>query len=249
MNMKIGITENFILNSIKENRTLCFPLIDSQNQVNISSIVNKLEHLGATGILIGGSSVSDQIELSSIVAKIKSLVKIPVILFPGNITGIVPGADAILFSSLLNSENPYYITGAQAQGALIIKKYNLEAIPTAYLIIGQGSTAWFIGQTRSIPFDKSGIAIMYALAAQYMGMRFLYLEAGSGSSAYVYPEMISGVRAHFDGILIVGGGITDAETATTIANAGADILVVGTLIEKKNDWEEQFSKIISSIRK
>ncbi len=249
MNMKIGTTESFILDSIRENGTLCFPLIDSQNQTNTSSIVNKLEHLGATGILIGGSSVSDQIELSTIVSKIKSLVKIPVILFPGNITGIVPGADAILFSSLLNSENPYYITGAQAQGALIIKKYNLEAIPTAYLIIGQGSTAWFIGQTRSIPFDKSGIAIMYALAAQYMGMRFLYLEAGSGSSAYVCPEMISAVRAHFDGILIVGGGITDAETATTIANAGADILVVGTLIEKKNDWEEQFSKIVSSIRK
>jgi phosphoglycerol geranylgeranyltransferase len=247
--MKIGTTESFILDSIRENGTLCFPLIDSQNQTNTSSIVNKLEHLGATGILIGGSSVYDQIELSSIVSKIKSQIKIPVILFPGNITGIVPGADAILFSSLLNSENPYYITGAQAQGALIIKKYNLEAIPTAYLIIGQGSTAWFIGQTRSIPFDKSGIAIMYALAAQYMGMRFLYLEAGSGSSAYVCPEMISGVRAHFDGILIVGGGITDAETATTIANAGADILVVGTLIEKKNDWEEQFSKIINSIRK
>jgi phosphoglycerol geranylgeranyltransferase len=247
--MKIGTTESFILDSIRENGTLCFPLIDSQNQTNTSSIVNKLEHLGATGILIGGSSVSDQIELSSIVSKIKSQIKIPVILFPGNITGIVPGADAILFSSLLNSENPYYITGAQAQGALIIEKYNLEAIPTAYLIIGQGSTAWFIGQTRSIPFDKSGIAIMYALAAQYMGMRFLYLEAGSGSSAHVCPEMISGVRAHFDGILIVGGGITDAETATTIANAGADILVVGTLIEKKNDWEEQFSKIISSIRK
>ena len=247
--MKIGTTESFILDSIRENGTLCFPLIDSQNQVNISSIVNKLEYLGATGILIGGSSVSDQIELSNIVAKIKSLIKIPIILFPGNITGIVPGADAILFSSLLNSENPYYITGAQAQGALIIKKYNLEAIPTAYLIIGQGSTAWFIGQTRSIPFDKSGIAVMYALAAQYMGMRFLYLEAGSGSSAYVHPEMISAVRAHFDGILIVGGGITVAETATSIANAGADILVVGTLIEKKNDWEEQFSKIINSIRK
>ena len=249
MNMKIGTTETFILDSVREKGTLCFPLIDSQNQINTSFIVNKLEHLGATGILIGGSSVSDQIELSTIVSKIKSLVKIPIILFPGNITGIVPGADAILFSSLLNSENPYYITGAQAQGALIIKKYNLEAIPTAYLIIGQGSTAWFIGQTRSIPFDKSGIAIMYSLAAQYMGMRFLYLEAGSGSSAYVCPEMISAVRAHFDGILIVGGGITDAEIATTIANAGADILVVGTLIEKKNDWEEQFSKIINSIRK
>src|SRR4249920_3052886 len=247
--MEIQNTEKYILNEIKKQKTLCFPLIDSENSFKTIELAKKLEELGASAILIGGSSVSDQIELSGIVAKIKSLIKIPVILFPGNITGIVPGADAILFSSLLNSENPYYITGAQAQGALIIKKYNLEAIPTAYLIIGQGSTAWFIGQTRSIPFDKSGIAVMYALAAQYMGMRFLYLEAGSGSSAYVCPEMISSVRANFDGILIVGGGITDAETAVTIANAGADILVVGTLIEKKNDWEEQFSKIISSIRK
>ncbi len=247
--MKIGNTETLIVENIKENGTLCFPLIDSQNQINMCSIASKLESLGAAGMLVGGSSVSDQIELSSMVSLLKSVVKIPVILFPGNVTGVVPGADAILFSSLLNSENPYYITGAQAQGALIINKYNLEAIPTAYLIIGQGSTAWFIGQTRSIPFDKPGIAIMYALAAQYMGMRFLYLEAGSGSSAYVCPEMITRVREHFDGVLIVGGGITDAETATKLAHAGADILVVGTLIERNIDWQEQFYKIVSSIRK
>jgi len=122
--MKIGNTETLILDSLRENGTLCFPLIDSQNQINTSSIASKLEYLGATGILIGGSSVSDQIELSATVSKVKSLVKIPVILFPGNITGIVPGADAILFSSLLNSENPYFITGAQAQGALIINSIN-----------------------------------------------------------------------------------------------------------------------------
>ena len=92
--------------------------------------------------------------------QLKKNVKIPIILFPGNITGISPETDAILFNSLLNSENPYYITGAQAQGALVINKYNLEAIPTGYLIIGDGSTAWFMGQAKSIPFNKSNIVVM-----------------------------------------------------------------------------------------
>lgn len=251
MTVKIGTTENLILNKIKLKGTLCFPLIDSQNQAaaDYYSIASKLENLGASGILIGGSSVADQIELSHTISQLKSRVTIPIVLFPGNITGVVSGADAILFSSLLNSENSYYITGAQAQGAVIIDKFNLEAIPTAYLIIGEGSTAWFVGQARSIPYEKTGIAIMYALAAKYMGMRFLYLEAGSGALHHVYPEMISAVRKHFDGVLIVGGGITDSETASLIANAGADILVIGTLIEKGTNWQDEFRKIVNKLQK
>jgi phosphoglycerol geranylgeranyltransferase len=247
--VKIGTTENLILNKIKLKGALCFPLIDSQNQTDYCSIASKLENLGASGILIGGSSVADQIELSHTISQLKSAVTIPIVLFPGNVTGVVSGADAILFSSLLNSENSYYITGAQAQGAVIIDKFNLEAIPTAYLIIGEGSTAWFVGQARSIPYEKTAIAIMYTLAAKYMGMRFLYLEAGSGALQHVYPEMISAVRKHFDGVLIVGGGITDSETASLIANAGADILVIGTLIEKGTNWQDEFRKIVNKLQK
>jgi phosphoglycerol geranylgeranyltransferase len=247
--VNIGPTETLILNQIKSKRVVCFPLIDSQNQSDYQSIATKLERLGASGILIGGSSVTDQIELSHTISQLKSIVSIPVVLFPGNVTGVVSGADAILFSCLLNSENSYYITGAQAQGALIIDKFNLEAIPTGYLIIGDGSTAWFIGQARSIPYEKSGIAVMYALAAKYMGMRFLYLEAGSGASHHVHPEMIAAVRKHFDGILIVGGGITDPEIASLIATAGADILVVGTLIERSINWQDEFNRIINKIQK
>ena len=104
-------------------------------------IGNKAQNLGASAILIGGSSATDQIELAEVVFTIKSKINIPVILFPGNVTGVVPKADAILFSSLLNSENPYFITGAQALGALSVKKYNIEALPTGYLVIGEHTTA------------------------------------------------------------------------------------------------------------
>ena len=170
------------------------------------------------------------------------------ILFPGNVTGVSPNADAILFMSLLNSENPYFITGAQAL-AIGVKKSQLEALPTGYLIIGEGTTAWFVGQAKGIPFDKPNLAIMYSLAAQYLGMRFLYLEAGSGANQHISPEMVKSVRRYYEGVLIVGGGIRDSKIAKHLADAGADIIVVGTMIENDNNWEKKFSEIIQLIRK
>lgn len=241
--------EKYILSEIEKLGTLCFPLIDSENTLDSISIAKKAETLGASGILVGGSSINDQIELSEMISKIKSNIKIPVILFPGNITGISPNADAILFMSLLNSENPYFITGAQALGAMGIKKSGLEPLPTGYLIIGEGTTAWYIGYARGIPFNKLNLAVMYSLAAQYMGMRFLYLEAGSGANQNVSPEMVSAVKKYYEGVLIVGGGIRNAEIAKKISNAGADIIVVGTMIENDDKWENKLSEIINTIRK
>jgi phosphoglycerol geranylgeranyltransferase len=241
--------EKYILSEIEKLVTLCFPLIDSENTLDSISIAKKAESLGASGILVGGSSIIDQIELSDMISKIKSNVKIPVILFPGNITGISPNADAILFMSLLNSENPYFITGAQAIGALGIKKSGLEPLPTGYLIIGEGTTAWYVGHARGIPFNKSNLAVMYSLAAQYMGMRFLYLEAGSGANQNVSPEMVFAVKKYYEGVLIVGGGIRTAEIAKKISNAGANIIVVGTMIENDDKWETKLSEIINAIRK
>ena len=90
---------------------------------------------------------------------------------------------------------------------------------------------------------------MYTLAAKYMGMRFLYLEAGSGVSRHVSPQMIAAVRKHYDGVLIVGGGITDSETASNIARAGADIIVIGTLIEKQKNWQDEFQRMVTKIQK
>ena len=178
---------------------------------------------------MGGSSANDQIEMSKLVGNLKKSIKIPIILFPGNVTGVVPQADAILFSSLMNSENPYFITQAQALGAPTVKKFGLEPLPTAYLIVGEGTSAWFVGSARGIPFKKPKLAAAYALAAQFLGMRFVYLEAGSGATQNVEPEMVKTVRKVFDGFLIVGGGIKDPKTAKKIADAGADALVIGTL--------------------
>jgi phosphoglycerol geranylgeranyltransferase len=241
--------EEYIHREIKKHGTLCFPLIDSENSSEAACIAKTAEKIGASAILVGGSSTVDQLELMEVVSSIKSQVSIPVILFPGNVTGVSPKADAILFSSLLNSESPYFITEAQALGALAVKKHKIEPLPTGYLIIGEGTTAWFIGHARGIPFNKSGIAIMYSLAAQYLGMRFLYLEAGSGAIQNISPQMVASVRKYYEGILIIGGGIRTPETAKEIAKAGADIIVIGTIIEKDKNWENIFSSIINSIRR
>ncbi len=226
--------ELFLKSELKKKDALLFVLIDSEvSHLQASSKLAKdVEKIGASAILVGGSSATDQIEMAQVVKSIKKGIKIPIILFPGNVTGVVPDADAILFSSLMNSENPYFITQAQALGAPSVLKFGLEPLPTAYLVIGEGTSAWFVGSARGIPFEKPKIAAAYALAAQFLGMRFVYLEAGSGAKTSVTSEMVQTVRRPFNGFLIVGGGIKDVKTAQSLVKAGADSLVIGTFLEK-----------------
>ena len=226
--------ETFLKSELKKKNALLFVLIDSEvsNLEASSKLAKDVEKIGASAILVGGSTSTDQIEMAQVVKGIKKGIKIPIILFPGNVTGVVPDADAILFSSLMNSENPYFITQAQALAAPSVLKFGLEPLPTAYLVIGDGTTAWFVGAARGIPFEKPKIAAAYALAAQFFGMRFVYLEAGSGAKSSVTPEMIQTVRRAFNGFLIVGGGIKDVKTAQSLVKAGADALVIGTFLEK-----------------
>ena len=248
----VGSIEAYLNAQIKKKSALLFILIDSEiSNVNLATkLAKQVEKLGASAILVGGSSATDQIEMAELVKNLKKTIKIPIILFPGNITGVVPQADAILFSSLMNSENPYFISQAQALGAPSVKKFGLEPLPTAYLVIGEGTSAWFVGAARGIPFDKPKIAAAYSLAAQFLGMRFVYLEAGSGASSNVTPEMVKEVRRVFGGFLIVGGGIKDPKTAKTLVKAGANALVIGTLLEKKGSLKRltEISKSIRSIK-
>ena len=162
-------------------------------------------------------------------------------------TGISQHADAILFGSLLNSTNTYFIIGAQAIGSIQVMKAKLEAIPMGYLVFGEEATTGFVGQVRGIPLDKPSIAVMYAMAAYYLGMRTLYLEAGSGSNKTISPEVIAAVRAYYPGLLIVGGGVTSPEAARTIAKAGADVIVVGNLLEKEG-FEAKLAAIVKAIK-
>ena len=226
--------ESFLKSELKKKNALLFVLIDSEvsNLESSKKLAKDVEKIGASAILVGGSSATDQIEMAQVVKSIKQGIKIPIILFPGNVTGVVPDADAILFSSLMNSENPYFITQAQALGAPSVLKFGLEPLPTAYLVIGDGTSAWFVGSARGIPFEKPKIAAAYALAAQFLGMRFVYLEAGSGAKSTVTPEMVKTVREAFNGFLIVGGGIKDVKTAKELVKAGANALVIGTFLEK-----------------
>jgi len=258
-----GKVESFLKSELEKKNALLFVLIDSEvsNLEASSKLAQDVEKIGASAILVGGSSATDQIEMSQVVKGIKQNIQIPIILFPGNVTGVVPDADAILFSSLMNSENPYFITQAQALAAPSVAKFGLEPLPTAYLVIGDGTSAWFVGSARGIPFEKPKIAAAYSLAAhgtsawfvgsargipfekpkiaaayslaaQFLGMRFVYLEAGSGAKSNVTPEMVKTVRHTFNGFLIVGGGIKDVETAESLVGAGADALVIGTFLEK-----------------
>ena len=249
-----GRVETYLKSQLKKKKTtLLFVLIDSEiSNIRTSvKLAKDVERIGASAILVGGSSATDQIEMAEVVKNLKKAVKIPKILFPGNVTGVVPQADAILFSSLLNSENPYYISQAQALGAPNVLKFGLEPLPTAYLVIGEGTSAWFVGSARGIPFDKPKIAAAYSLAAQFLGMRFVYLEAGSGAASSVTQEMVQTVRKVFKGFLIVGGGIKDPITAKKIASAGADAIVIGTLLEKNRTLKNltEIAKAIQNLKK
>ncbi len=249
-----GRVETYLSNQLKKKKTaLLFALIDSESTKMASSVklAKEVEKIGASAILVGGSSATDQFEMAELVKNLKKAVKIPKILFPGNVTGVVPQADAILFSSLLNSENPYFISQAQALGAPNVLKFGLEPLPTAYLVIGEGTSAWFVGSAHGIPFDKSKIAAAYSLSAQFLGMRFVYLEAGSGAASSVRPEMVKAVRKVFKGFLIVGGGISDPKTAKNIVKAGADALVIGSLLEKTGNLKKltEIAKAIRTVKK
>jgi phosphoglycerol geranylgeranyltransferase len=244
----IGPTETRLA-SRKRGATGLAALIDPDNfdKKRAAAVAGDAEKLGFTCIFVGGSTLGDQTHLDDVVLAIKHHVTCPVILFPGNVTGISRHADAILFSSLLNSTNTYFIVGAQAIGAIQVSRYGLEAIPMGYLVFGDESTTSFIGQVRSIPYSKPAIAVMYALAAQYLGMRALYLEAGSGSNHPMPVEVVKAVRKHFKGLLVVGGGITTPKTATTLSDAGADLLVIGNLLETK-DYRSKLLPITNAMR-
>jgi phosphoglycerol geranylgeranyltransferase len=231
----IGPTERR-LRSRRKGTTGLAALIDPDNfgTKRAGVVARSAEKLGFDCVFVGGSTLGDQTHLDDIVLAVKRNVTCPVILFPGNVTGISRHADAILFSSLLNSTNTYFIIGAQAIGAIQVNRHRLEAIPMGYLVFGDESATSFIGQVRSMPYGKPAVAVMYALAAQYLGMRALYLEAGSGSSHPMSVEVVRAVRKHFKGLLVVGGGITNPQTTKSLSEAGADLLVIGNLLETKN---------------
>jgi len=230
-----GETEKYIIEGLSSNR-MHFSLIDPDPRKNsiaeIAERSEKLEKFGTSAFLVGGSTGVTQKVLDAAVAAIKNCTRRPVILFPGNAdTGITKYADAIFFMSLLNSKSQLWISGMQARGAFSVRDAKLEAIPMAYLIIEPGMKVGRVGKAKVIKQKEHYKAAAYALAAQYLGMRFVYLEAGSGATKPVPDEMIMVVRSTIHLPLIVGGGLRSAEAVEKKLQAGADIIVTGTIIE------------------
>jgi len=245
-----GNVEKYLLGKIESEGSIHITLIDPEEVTppQASKIARRARESETSAIMIGGSTFVSSAHLDDVVKTVKRTVKIPIILFPNNVTGISRYADAIWFMSLLNSVDPYFIMGAQILGAPLVKKYGLEPLPMGYIIVGEGGTAGVVGKAIPIPHNKPELAAAHSLAGQYLGMRFIYLEAGSGAKNPVSPDMIRTVKRCIDVPLIVGGGIRSREQALAAASAGADIIVTGNVVEETG-IRRKVSEIIEGIRR
>lgn len=184
-------------------------------------------------LLVGGSLVISN-QLDEVVQQIKKGCDIPVILFPGSPSQITRYADALLYLSLISGRNSELLIGQHVISAPFVKQSGLEIISTGYMVVDGGAptTVSYISNAAPIPADKNEIAMCTAMAAEMLGMRLVYMDAGSGARRAIHEDMISAVARAIEVPLIVGGGIKDPEKAYLNCRAGADVIVVGNAIEK-----------------
>jgi putative glycerol-1-phosphate prenyltransferase len=181
-----------------------------------------------------GSSILTSGSVEAVVEVLKRSSSIPILLFPGNSMQVTPGADGLLFLSLISGRNPDLLIGTHVLAAPYLKKSGLEIIPTGYMLIESGSptSVSYMSYTFPIPHDKNDIAVCTAMAGEMLGMKLIYMDAGSGARHSISASMIEDVRKNIDVPIIIGGGIRTAEKAEEICRAGADIVVIGNALEK-----------------
>ncbi|HEX2866157.1 MAG TPA: geranylgeranylglyceryl/heptaprenylglyceryl phosphate synthase [Ignavibacteriales bacterium] len=230
---------NYLLGKISEKGAAYLILIDPDkiSGEKLCSFAKRCEASGVDGFLVGGSLMMNG-NLSSTISALKDNTNIPVVIFPGGISQVSSNADAILFLSLVSGRNPEHLIGKQIMAAPIIKAYNLETIPTGYILVESGSTTTveYMSGSKPVPRRKPEIAVATALAAQYLGMKMVYLEGGSGAQMSVPNEMIAMVSKNLDIPVIAGGGIKTAEDARQKVESGAGIIVTGNYFEDEENW-------------
>jgi putative glycerol-1-phosphate prenyltransferase len=237
----------FIQQSAREKRTLFSVLIDPDKYSfdSLDRIMDLSVRAGVDLFFFGGSLLlRDQQE--EMISRVKSACKIPVVLFPGNNFQVTDKADALLFLSLVSGRNPEFLIGKHVVAAPYLKATGMEVIPTGYLLIDGGSptTVEYMSNTRPIPSAKNEIAVCTALAGEFLGMDLIYMDAGSGAKNPVPEGMIRAVKENISVPLIIGGGITSPEQAQRVAHSGADVVVVGNILEKQPDLVLHLSQII-----
>ena len=208
---------------------------DKQPASKAGEMAKHMKDAGTDAIFIGGSTGVTEQNMSETAIAIREASGLPVIIFPGSADAISDDVDALLFMSMMNSMDLKMVMGSQVYAAPYIKKLGIETIPMGYVIVEPGMKVGEVGKARLVKRDDIDSAIAYALACEMLGMNLLYLEAGSGADKPVPPEMIRAVKDSITIPLIVGGGIRTPEAAKAAREAGADIIVTGTLIEQCDD--------------
>lgn len=234
---------------LTKKKKLHFSLIDPDKQKPevAGEIAKTVTEAGSSAIMIGGSTIRSQKQVDDTVKSIKENSSLPTILFPSGAKFLSKYADAVFFMSLLNSRNINYIIREHVKGAHFVKKSGLEPISMGYVIVEPGMTAGRVGDADLIKKDDIDTAVGYALAAQYFGMKFLYFEAGSGAYFPISNEMITSVKENTSIPLIIGGGIRTIDAAKEKAQAGADIIITGTTLEKEKNLKKTLTAIINAI--
>ncbi len=236
------------IHEILEKHKLHMTLIDPAKQSPKESgcIASKACKAGTDAIMVGGSTGITQANLDATVEQVKKNCKRPVIYFPSGANAIARNADAIYFMSMLNSRNVRNITGEHSKGAPIIKKLGIEPISMGYVIVEPGMKVGEVGEADPVKRDDIASVIGYAITTEFFGMDLLYLEAGSGAPEPVPTDMIRAVRESIDIPIVVGGGIVTPAQAESVASAGADIVVTGTLVEN-GGFEANLKKLIEAV--
>ena len=242
--------ENYIKDILKT-RKLHFTLIDPDEQTPEEALKIATEAIegGTDGIMIGGSTVDGE-DVDNTCKILSENIAVPIIIFPGNISSVSKYADGIFFMSYVNSTNQYWINGAQALAAPAVKASGIEILPMAYMVVEPGGTVGWVGDAKLVPRNKPKIPAIYAMSSEMFGMRYFYLEAGSGADKPIPPEMVAySKKATDDMVIIVGGGIRDGKAAYTAAKAGGDIIVTGTVVEEVEDVKAKIQEITGAILK
>jgi phosphoglycerol geranylgeranyltransferase len=233
--MKEAIYSSLLLK--KRNRRKSFALLIDPDKVDAAAtatLVDLAVSARVDYLFVGGSLVISH-HLDQVVQQIKSLCKIPIILFPGTPSQVSPFADALLYLSLISGRNPELLIGQHVISAPAVRKSGLEIISTGYMVIDGGAptTVSYISNAWPIPADKNEIALCTAMAGEMLGMKLIYMDAGSGARRPISTDMIETVSESIEIPLLVGGGIQNPEKVYLNAKAGADLIVVGNAVEKE----------------
>ncbi len=247
--MKQALYQQFVANK-KTGRKSFAVLIDPDKVDNekIDQLLTLAADAKVDYFFVGGSLVISS-HLDECIQQIKAFSNIPVLLFPGSPSQVSKYADALLYLSLISGRNPELLIGQHVISAPFVKKSGLEILPTGYMVVDGGAptTVSYISNATPIPADKNEIAMCTAMAGEMLGMKLIYMDAGSGAKRAVTETMIEKVSRHIDIPLIIGGGITEPEKAYRNCKAGADVIVVGNAIEKDVSLIKEISNAVHSV--